>query len=542
MVRGRVIIPVWLAMGAALFAFWWAEGRPVTLPDAPETASACVSYAPFRAGQTPYDATLVIAPQAIEEDLRLIAGRFSCVRTYTIRHGLTIVPEIARRFGLKVLLGAWIGREANDNDIEIAAAVELANRFPDVVRTLIIGNEVLLRRELPASGLAALLRKARAGAHVPVTYADVWDFWLQNPELGRDADAIMIHLLPYWEDDPIPIETAAAHAASIYKRVQAAFPGKPVVVGEAGWPSAGRMREGALPSLANQARFAREILTWGDRESIDVTLFEAFDQPWKRVQEGTVGGYWGHFSVERMSKFNFAGPIGGGSEWLERFAAAFALASIIVLGLALKAGVVGFAGSIVIAAAAGIAGTVIIQEARHLVEASTTLVEWTIGGGRLGLGILAALIATLLTARPPRGRHVHSARAALTELWRRDGTPRFTRAHFLALVRIVVLFGAAVTTLTLLFDARYREFPVTGYFLPAIVFAWLAWRDRNAATDSDAAEEIFLARLIAIGGIAIGVNEGLQNHQAWTWAALSLVIGGGVGGGLLTGRKDATAA
>ena len=76
-------------------------------------------------------------------------------------------------------------------------------------------------------------------------------------------------------------------------RVQAAFPGKEIWIGEVGWPSAGRMREGALPSPVNQARFLSGVVTAAKQEGWKVNLIEAFDQPWKRLMEGTVGGYWG---------------------------------------------------------------------------------------------------------------------------------------------------------------------------------------------------------------------------------------------------------
>ena len=46
----------------------------------------------------------------------------------------------------------------------------------------------------------------------------------------------------------------------IRKQVAAAFPGKEILIGETGWPSHGRMRDGALPSRINQARFISEIL------------------------------------------------------------------------------------------------------------------------------------------------------------------------------------------------------------------------------------------------------------------------------------------
>ena len=74
---------------------------------------------------------------------------------------------------------------------------------------------------------------------------------------------------------------------------RAAFPGKEVLIGEVGWPSAGRMREGALPSPANQARVIQDVLALAAREKFHVNVIEAYDQPWKRALEGTVGGHWG---------------------------------------------------------------------------------------------------------------------------------------------------------------------------------------------------------------------------------------------------------
>ena len=129
---------------------------------------------------------------------------------------------------------------------------------------------------------------------MPVTYADVWEFWLRNRDVAAAADFITIHILPYWEDFPIPARNAAAaHVDAIRRQVVAAFPGKEVIIGEVGWPSAGRMREGALPSPANQARVIQDVLALAARENFRVNVIEAFDQPWKRALEGTVGGHWG---------------------------------------------------------------------------------------------------------------------------------------------------------------------------------------------------------------------------------------------------------
>ena len=126
-----------------------------------------------------------------------------------------------------------------------------------------------------------------------MTYADVWEFWLRYPEVAADVDFVTVHMLPYWEDLPPRAEDAAAHVDAIRKRMAVAFPGKEILIGETGWPSKGRMRDGALPSSINQARFNSEILDRARQENFRVTLFEAYDGRWKRQWEGTVGGYWG---------------------------------------------------------------------------------------------------------------------------------------------------------------------------------------------------------------------------------------------------------
>ena len=91
---------------------------------------------------------------------------------------------------------------------------------------------------------------------------------------------------------------------SIRKQVVAAFPGKEILIGETGWPSHGRMRDGALASRVNQARFISEILERARQDNFRVNFFEAYDEPWKRRWEGTVGGYWGLFDgAERKLKY-----------------------------------------------------------------------------------------------------------------------------------------------------------------------------------------------------------------------------------------------
>ena len=245
---------------------WWWLGSPVHLPPSPLAAGGklyCVSYGLFRDSQDPLVEGTRIEPGQIDEDLTLLSRYTDCIRTYSLENGLDQIPAIAQRHGMKMLLGIWLSSKHDKNRLQIATAIALAKKFPNVIRAVVVGNEVLLRGELSVTDLTALIREVKAQVSMPVTYADVWEFWLRNSDLQYAVDFVTIHVLPYWEDFPLPAALAASHVDSIRRRVSAAIPNKEIVVGEVGWPSAGRMREAARPSPSNQARVIEETVTLG---------------------------------------------------------------------------------------------------------------------------------------------------------------------------------------------------------------------------------------------------------------------------------------
>ena len=294
----------------AIIAAWWWLGAPVELPkfDAGAGKLYCLSYAPFRGGQNPLVEGTRVDARQIDEDLALLAKYTNCIRTYSVDDGRDDVLKSARRYGLKVLHGIWVSHDVDKTRQQVETTIALAKAYPDVIKAVVVGNEVLLRGEMSAASLSAIIRDVKAAVAMPVTYADVWEFWLRYPDVQNAVDFVTVHILPYWEDFPIPASRAAEHVADIRGWVAAAFPGKEIVVGEFGWPSEGRMREAARPSPSNQALALTETLALAAREHFQLNVIEAFDQPWKRALEGTVGGYWG--IIDRATgapKFNFAG-------------------------------------------------------------------------------------------------------------------------------------------------------------------------------------------------------------------------------------------
>ena len=242
----------------------------------------------------------------------MLTGKTQAVRSYSVLGTLGEIPALAARHGLSVNIGAWLGSDRIRNEREIERAIQLANSHKNVTR-VIIGNEVVLRGDLPVGDLVAHLDRVRAATSQPVSTAEPWHVWIAHPELADHVDYIAVHMLPYWEG--VAVETAVDYIAGKMDLLEQRFPGKPIVIGEVGWPSEGRTRESAVASQANQALFLRRFLERAAQQGYTYYLMEAFDQPWKEQSEGAVGAYWGVYDADREQKFEFHAPIVRIPQW-----------------------------------------------------------------------------------------------------------------------------------------------------------------------------------------------------------------------------------
>jgi exo-beta-1,3-glucanase (GH17 family)/cellulose synthase/poly-beta-1,6-N-acetylglucosamine synthase-like glycosyltransferase len=309
------------------FAVWAYLNRPTREPPWPPVIQG-FAFSPFRANEDPTRFEMPTDAE-IDSDLALLEGKVNAVRTYSVGSTLADVPELAEKYGLNVALGAWLDSHRDKNEEQLQTAIDLANSHQNVVRVL-IGNEVLLRHDLPLAELEKYLDRARAAIGQPVGTAETWDTWLSYPELAAHVDFIGVHLLPYWEG--VPVDKAVDYSLAQFKRLQQAFPHKPIVIAEIGWPSRGRTHESAVASEANEALFLRRFLYRARKEQITYYVMEAFDQPWKAYQEGAVGSYWGVYDVNRRPKFAFTAPIVRIPEW-HILAAVSIGVSLLMLGL-----------------------------------------------------------------------------------------------------------------------------------------------------------------------------------------------------------------
>jgi len=293
-----------LAIAAASIAGWATTNRPRFEPQWPSRIAG-FAFTPLQHDQTPSRGDYPSAAQ-IDADLSLIARASDSIRTYSLDGIYSAIPAIAARYGLDVTVGVDLDSNRRQNEMRLDRLAAVASQSRNV-RRAIVGNETLLTETLSIDELTTLLSRARRSTPVAIGTAEPWHIWMQYPELAASVDFIAVHLLPYWEG--IDVEDAVNYAVSRMDLLQATFPDKPIVIGEVGWPSYGRTRDRAVASTANAATFLRRFLQRADAEGYEYFLMEAFDQPWKRFDEGEAGAYWGVYDASRQPKFDFTGPI-----------------------------------------------------------------------------------------------------------------------------------------------------------------------------------------------------------------------------------------
>ncbi|HWJ06350.1 MAG TPA: hypothetical protein VNS57_11265 [Steroidobacteraceae bacterium] len=527
----RVIVPpatltlVLLVLGAWLAWGTWRDGTAALVEPAPPQRLPCVSYAPSQQAGHARDG---LTTERLRTDLALLSRRTTCIRTYTVSEGFDQVPVVAREFGMQVLLGLWISRDPSHNERELQTGIRVARENRDVVRAVVVGNEVLLRHEQTPAQLAALLRRVAAATALPVTYADVWGYWLKHVELARDVSFVTVHILPYWDDDPVGIDAVIPAVDGLVTQLQRAFPGRPLFVGETGWPTAGRPRGAATPGRVEQARFLGGFAELAARRGLDYNVIEAYDQPWKAAHEGTVGGHWGLYDTLARPKLAPDGtviesPLGRAVACLALFVGLLTSAVVAWQRRCRRGRTVSARARPVRdavrrdapawpALTAGALGAIAVVTAfrqwQYLVDGNVHTLDWvaTLAVATLGWIALITAIGALFN----RSRDASPV-----------AVPRWVEVGFLAC--------AAYVCLGLVFAGRHRDFPVW-LFLPGVVALVLAaaadvGARARALRDRSANEEVVLATWLVLAGLAIPVLEPGLNLRAVGWGSACVLLG-----------------
>jgi exo-beta-1,3-glucanase (GH17 family)/cellulose synthase/poly-beta-1,6-N-acetylglucosamine synthase-like glycosyltransferase len=304
----RAVVAVLLFVSAVHAAMWGVLRERQQAPDFKGILPSA-SYAPFERGHVVADS--IADSEKVRADLRKLSTLTRAVRLYTSTEGSELVPPVANEVGLKVTVGAWIDKNADRNEREILSAIDLAKRNGNV-NGIVVGNETLYRGEQKIEDLIKLIQRVKGSVNVPVTTGEIWNIWLEHPELASSVDFIAAHILPYWEG--FSDKQAVDQALIIYQKLRDAFPGKRIMIAEFGWPSAGYNLQNATPGPFEQAVTLRNFVSRAEAIGMEYNIVEAIDQPWKFF-EGGVGPYWGILNAAREPKFAWSGPVVDEAYW-----------------------------------------------------------------------------------------------------------------------------------------------------------------------------------------------------------------------------------
>lgn len=254
-------------------------------------------YSAYEEGQKPGD---ILTIEQIRRRMEVIAPYTKWVRSFSCIEGNELVPKVAREFGIKTLVGAWLGKDKDLNEQEIAGLIQLAKEgYVDIAA---VGNEVLYRKDLSeAELLEYIYRVKKAIPEVPTGYVDAYYEFTDCPNITEACDVILSNCYPFWEG--CHIDYSLVYMKQMYQQAVQAAKGKKVIITETGWPSKGKSLEGADPSEENAMKYFINTQKWSREENIEIFYFSSFDESWKVGAEGDVGAYWGLWDMHQNLKF-----------------------------------------------------------------------------------------------------------------------------------------------------------------------------------------------------------------------------------------------
>ncbi|EDY82621.1 Glycosyl hydrolases family 17 [Verrucomicrobiia bacterium DG1235] len=291
-----------------------------------------IAYSGFRHGQHPDrgDGAVLPTDAQILEDLHILQNAgFEFIRLYDSQENSSDVLRLIRAndIPLKVMLGIWLKGEISNhegcawiteptpeaelaqnaakNRLEVEAGIRLANKYPDIIAAVNVGNEALVTWNdhlVSLESMISYVKTIRSRIQQPITTADNYKVFAQyGHELADHLDFLAVHTYPAWEGKTI--DQALPFSIENLLEIRAVLPDKPMVIAEAGWASTAS-EFGPRATEANQTRHYRELMEFGKENNIAVFWFEAFDEDWKGNPDNPAGAekHWGLYNIDRTPK------------------------------------------------------------------------------------------------------------------------------------------------------------------------------------------------------------------------------------------------
>ncbi|MEO1258594.1 MAG: glycosyl hydrolase family 17 protein [Bacteroidota bacterium] len=251
----------------------------------------------YEEGQKPGD---IISEEQVRRRMEIISPYTSWVRSFSCTDGNEFIPRIAREYGLKTLVGAWLGDDPEINEREVAGLIQLAKEgFVDIAA---VGNEVMYRKDLTEDELLSFMYRVKeAIPDTPMGYVDAYYEFSHRPKITEACDVILSNCYPFWEG--CHLDYSLVYMKQMFYQALGAGQGKKVIITETGWPSQGTSFKSSHPSEENAIKYFLNTQHWSQEEDIEIFYFTSFDEDWKVGAEGDVGAYWGLWDKKEKLKY-----------------------------------------------------------------------------------------------------------------------------------------------------------------------------------------------------------------------------------------------
>lgn len=251
----------------------------------------------YEDGQKPGD---IISEAQVRRRMEILKPHTQWIRSFSCTEGNEFIPKVAKEFGIKTLVGAWLGNDDEINQREIEGLIQLAkDGYVDIAA---VGNEVMYRKDLTEEQLIEFMKRVKAELPgIPVGYVDAYYEFSHRPAITELCDVILCNCYPFWEG--CPFENSLDYMKQMYYQAKDAGNGKEVIITETGWPSMGENLKGAIPGEKSARDYFINTQLWSANDAVPVFYFSSFDESWKVGAEGTVGAYWGIWDKHEKLKF-----------------------------------------------------------------------------------------------------------------------------------------------------------------------------------------------------------------------------------------------
>ncbi|CAO3694671.1 unnamed protein product [Umbelopsis ramanniana] len=201
--------------------------------------------------------------------------------------------------GMTVLTAVWIdGNNSNYlTEVKTLTHTLSSNKLSSsYISGVLVGNEVLFNKVISSSQLAAKIKdvKSKVKSHgllvgtceIPPSFTSA---------IISASDFLVANIHPYFGQ--VPATQAAQNLVLQFNNLKKNVKGKPLIVGETGWPTAGATYGQSVPSTHNLQTYINNIQCID--KSIKYFFFDSVDSPWKTPG---VEQHWGVWKSNGASK------------------------------------------------------------------------------------------------------------------------------------------------------------------------------------------------------------------------------------------------